>query len=234
MVAQKNRPLAGLWNVWGLPHDIGDRVAVFGGDRHVDARHQREMERHVAFIARAEILQHVLRPLVCLGQQHAVAVAHVEFTPQSAQHLMRLGEVLVDRSFALDQVWHCVEPHAVDPEVEPEPHHVDNCSEDARIVEIQVWLMRVEAVPVVRLSHWVPGPVGFFRIDENDAGFRKLLVGIAPHVKIAQLRARLRPPRALEPRMLIRSMVDDQLGDDPDIAPVRLSYEGLEIGHLAV
>ena len=39
MVAQKNRPLAGVRNVRRLPHDVGDRVAVFGGDRHVDPRH---------------------------------------------------------------------------------------------------------------------------------------------------------------------------------------------------
>ena len=79
MVAQKHRPLAGLRNVRRLPHDVGDRMAVLGRDRHVDARHQREVERHVAFVARAEILQHVLRPLIGLGQQHAVAVALVEF-----------------------------------------------------------------------------------------------------------------------------------------------------------
>ena len=100
----------------------------------------------MAFVAIAEILQHIFRPLIGLGEQHAVAITPVEFAPQSAQQLMGLGEVFVDRSFALDQVRHCVEAHAVHPEIEPEPHHVDNCSEHARIVEIQVWLMRVEAV----------------------------------------------------------------------------------------
>src|SRR5205823_10953164 len=113
------------------------------------------------------------------------------------------GEVLVDGSFALDQVRHRVETHTIDPEIEPESHDVDDCSEDARIIEIQVRLVRIEAVPVISLSHWVPGPVGFFRVDKNNAGFRKLLVGIAPDVKIAQLRTRLRQPRALEPRVLI-------------------------------
>ena len=73
MVAQEHRPLAVVRDIRRLAHDVGDRVPVLGRDRHVDARHQREMERHVAFVAGAEILQHVLGPLVGLGEQHAVA-----------------------------------------------------------------------------------------------------------------------------------------------------------------
>ena len=187
------------------------------------------MERHVAFVAGAEILQHILRPLIGLGEQHAVGVAHVELAAQPAQDLMGLGQVLVDRAFALDQIGHRVEPQAVDPEIEPEPHHVGNCPEHARIVEIEVGLMRVEAVPVIGLRHRVPGPVRFFGVDKDDAGFREFLVGIAPDIKVAQMRARLCLPRALEPGMLIGGMVDDQLGDDPQIAAVRLAHERLEI-----
>ena len=83
MVAQKHRPLAGLRDLRRLPHDVGDGMAVLGRQRHVDARHQREMERHVAFLAAAEIMQHVLRPLIGLGEQHAVAVAPVHLVAQA-------------------------------------------------------------------------------------------------------------------------------------------------------
>ena len=34
--------------------------------------------------------------------------------------------------------------------------------------------------------------------------------------------------------MLVGGVVDDQLGDDAQIAAVRLAHKGLEIGHLAV
>ena len=84
----------------------------------------------------AKILQHVLGPLVGLGQQHAVAIVLVQFSPQPPQDLVGLGEVLIYRSFALDQIGHRVEPQPVDPEIEPEPHHLGNRAKHARIVEI--------------------------------------------------------------------------------------------------
>ncbi len=187
MVAQEHRPLACLWDIRRLPHDVRNRVTVFGRYRHVDARHQREVECHVAFVAGAEILQHVLRPLIGLGEQQ--------------------------------------------PEIEPEPHHVDNGFEHPRIVEVQIGLVSIKTMPIIGLRHRVPCPVGFLGVDKDDAGFRELLVGIVPKVEVAQPRAGFRAPRALEPGMLVRGMIDDQLGDYPDIAPVRLADKGLEIGH---
>ena len=53
-------------------------MSVLLRDRHVHARHQREMERHMAFVAVAEIVRGVLRPLVGFGEQHAVGIAGVE------------------------------------------------------------------------------------------------------------------------------------------------------------
>ncbi len=73
VVAQEDRPLAVVGNVGRLRHDLDDRVAVLLRDRHVHARHQREVIRHVAFVAVAEVLAHVLRPLVGLGQQQRSA-----------------------------------------------------------------------------------------------------------------------------------------------------------------
>ena len=69
VVAQEDRPLAVVRDVGRLRHDLDDRMAVFLRDRHVHARHQREVIRHVAFVAVAEVLAHVLGPLVRLGEQ---------------------------------------------------------------------------------------------------------------------------------------------------------------------
>ena len=74
VVAQEDRPLAVRRDVRRLAQDVGDREAVLARDRHVHARHQREVERHVAFVAVAEIILGILRPLVGLGQQHAVRI----------------------------------------------------------------------------------------------------------------------------------------------------------------
>ena len=61
-----------------LRDDVGDRQAVFLPQRHVDARHQRKMECHVAFVAVAEIGADIGRPLIRFGQNHAVGIVGVD------------------------------------------------------------------------------------------------------------------------------------------------------------
>ena len=48
---------------------------------------------------------------------------------------------------------------------------------------------------------------------------------VAPHVVVALARARRRAARRLEPRVLVGGVVDDQLGDHAQAAPVRLAHE---------
>ena len=109
MVAQEDRPLAVVRDVRRLPQDVGDREAVFLGDGHVHARHQREVKGHVAFVAgaavfAAEVQLGVLRPLVGLGQQHAVGVIGVDLGAYRLEHRVGLGQVLVVGAVTLDQV----------------------------------------------------------------------------------------------------------------------------------
>ena len=124
VVPQEDRPLAGVRRSRRLRHDVDDRVAVLLLERHEDPRHQREVERHVTFVAVAEVRAHVGRPLIGLGQEHAVAVALVHRRAELLQHLVRLRQVLAVRALALDEVRHGVQPHAVDAHVEPEAHHL--------------------------------------------------------------------------------------------------------------
>ena len=86
-------------------------------------------------------------------------------------------------------------------------------------------------MPVIRLRQRVPSPVRLLSVNENDAGLREFLVRVAPHVVVAEMRAGLGPTRPLEPRVLIRGVVDDKLGDDPQVATMRLADEGLEVRH---
>ena len=59
-------------------------------------------------------------------------------------------------------------------------------------------------------------------------------VGVAPDVELALGRSGRRVPRALEPRMLIRGVVDDQLDQHLDAALVRRVDERLEVVERAV
>ena len=149
--------------------DVGDGIAVFHAQRHEQPRHHREVERHVAFVAAAEIGDRVLRPLVGFGQQHAIAIFLVDMLAQLAQRLVRLRQVLAVRAFALEQVRHGVQPQAVDAQIEPEVHGREHGLADLGIVPVQVRLVRVEAMPVVGLGDRVPGPVRALEILEDDA-----------------------------------------------------------------
>ena len=150
------------------------------------------------------------------------------------QHVVRLGQVLVVGALALDQVRHGIEPQPVDAEVEPEAHHAEHRLEHPRIVEVEIGLMRVEAVPVIGVRDRIPGPVRLLGVEEDDARAGVFLVGVGPDIEVARRRAGLGAPRALEPGMLVGGVVDDQLGDDAEAARMRGGDEALDVGHRAV
>ncbi len=234
MVAQKDRPLAAIRNVGRLLQDFDDRIAVFLRDRHVHARHQREVIRHVALVAIPEILAHVFRPHVGLGQQKAVLVFGVDHRADLLDDRVRLGQVLVAGAVALHQIGNGIEPETVDAEVEPETHRLEDGFEHRRVVEIQVGLVAEEAVPEELLGHRVPRPVGLLGVGEDDPRALVDLVGVAPHVEVPLGRTRRRVARRLEPRVFVRRVVDDQLGDHAQAALVRLFEHLLEVGERAV
>ncbi|MNP02601.1 hypothetical protein D3C76_944590 [compost metagenome] len=241
MVAQEDCPLAVGGYIRGLAQNVGDREAIFLGQRHVHARHQREVKGHVAFVAVqaflvgiAEVQLCVLRPLIGLGQQHAVGVVGVDFGTDLFENVVGFRQVLVVGAVALDQVRDRVEAQTVDAHVEPVAHHRQHGFHDLRVVEIQVRLVRVEAVPEVLAGHRVPGPVGFFGVEKDDAGAVIFLVVIGPHVEVSGCGAFFRLACALEPRVLVRGMVDDQFGNHPQTALVRLGNKAFCVGHGAV
>src|SRR2546430_5074176 len=62
--------------------------------------------------------------------------------------------------------------------------------------------------------------------------FRSVAVAlgrVAPHVEVAPAAARRRAARALEPRVLVGGVVQHELDDDPQPAPMRLLEEDLEV-----
>ena len=168
MVAQEDRPLAILRDLRCLAHDVGNREPVFLGDRHIHARHQRKVESHVALVTITEIILRIFRPLIGLGQEHAIRVGPVHLGADLLEDVMGFGQVLVIGAFALDEIGHRIEPQPVDPDIQPEAHHAEHFLEHARIVEIEIRLVAVEAVPVIGLRLLVPGPVRLLRIKEDD------------------------------------------------------------------
>ena len=89
-------------------------------------------------------------------------------------------------------------------------------------------------MPVVRVGDVVPGPVGDLEVLEDDAGVLVLLVGLAPDVHLTHRAAGTGPSRFLEPRVLVRRVVADQLVDHAHATPVRLGDELAHVGEPAI
>ena len=93
--------------------------------------------------------------------------------------------------------------------------------------------MREEAVPVIRLGFRIPGPVRLLRISEDDAGAVIFLIVVAPDIPVAGARPGRAAAGALEPVVLVGSVVDDEFGDDAQAAALGFVDEALEVLHRA-
>ena len=229
VVAKEEAPLARIGEVRGLAQDLDDRMPIFLPHRHEHSRHQREVERHVAFVAVTEVRPHFRRPLVCLREEQPILVPRVHRGANALEDVVRLVEVGARRPLALDKVGNGIEAHAVDAAIEPEVHDSHDGVEHRRVVEVQIRLVMKEAVPVVGACRFVPCPVRLLGVREDDRYALILLVGVAPDVELARRRSRGRLPRRLEPWMLVGRVIDDELGDDPDLAPLRFLDEAVEV-----
>ncbi len=236
VVTQEDAPLAVLGDLGRLGQDLRDRIAGLASYGHEDARHQREVEGHVALVAAgdrvAEVLHHVGRPLVGLREQDPVGVEPVHLGPDPLEIGVGLRQVLAVGALLLEQVGDGVEPETVDAEVEPESDDLHHRVLHVRVLVVEVRLMMEEAVPVVLAAYGVVGPVGRLGVDEDDPGVRVLLVGVAPDVEVA-VRTVGVGARGLEPRVLVAGVVHDEVGDHSDAALVRLVDQADEVPQVA-
>jgi len=143
------------------------------------------MERHVEFVAVAEVGAHVLRPLVGLGQQDTPRPFRLDMRPQPLDVVVRLRQVLAVGVLALEQVRHGIHAKPVDAHLHPEIDDVQHLLLDLGIVVVKVGLLAVEPVPVVLAGQLIISPVGHFGIEKNDARVLVALVGVTPHVPVA-------------------------------------------------
>jgi hypothetical protein len=217
-----------------LLEDVHDREPVFGVDPHEQPGHEREVKRHVALVAVAEVRNGVLGPLVSLRQEHAVGEVRVDVFAQLAEEGVSLGQVLAAGALAFKEVGHRVEPQPVHTHFEPEVDCGSHSLAHFGAVEIEVRLVGIKAMPVVGLGDRIPGPVRSLEILEDDSCLLVLVGRLAPDVEITRAGSGLGPAGSLEPGVLIRRMVQDQLSDDTQVAAVGLSQECLEVAQRSI
>ncbi len=235
MVAQEDAPLAARGDGRGLGQDLGDRVARFAPYGHEDARHDREVEGHVALVAAggevAEVVDDVLGPLVGLRQQHLVGVLGVDLLAHPLEEGVRRRKVFAVGALLLVQVGHRVQPEAVDAQVQPELQGGDHLLLHGRVLVVEVRLVGEEPVPVVLLADRVVGPVRHLGVDEDDPGVLVLLVVVGPYVVVAVGAVGVLAG-LLEPRVLVAGVVHDEVDDHAHAALVGGVHELHEVGQV--
>jgi len=194
------------------------------------------VEIHVHFIAIAKILDHIFWPLVRFGEEHGAWRICIHKSTQALEESMRLWQVFAIGALTLEEVGGCIHTNTISALVDPELNHAQHFALHLRVIVVQIGLMREKTVPIKLLAHGIKGPVGFFGIQENDAGFFVALVGIAPDVIvfIFFVLRMVRIPRGLEPRMLVRSMVRDKLYDHLKAAFVCQADKLTKIVHVPI
>ena len=135
---------------------------------------------------------------------------------------MGFRQIFATGSFALEKIRNRIQAQSVHAHLQPKIHRFEHRLFDHRIGKIQIGLMGIKAMPVISLGHRVPRPVGGLKVFKDDARLFVLLLVFAPDVVIALLAAGRRPSRPLKPRVLIRCMIEHELGNHAQAASVRL------------
>ena len=137
---------------------------------------------------------------------------------------MCFRQVLAVRALALVQVGHGIQPHPVYAHRHPEFNDIHQTADDIGVVEIQIRLMMIKAMPEVLIGR---GSHVQFDVSKSLKMIRASLYlsAVIPDVEVSRLASGLCAARTLKPGMLVRSVIQHQFGYDTNAAPMRLAQE---------
>jgi hypothetical protein len=193
-------------------------------------------------VARAVVLGHQRGgEQVDLAHHQPVARVRVEEAAQVAHDGVGLGAVVeggvrdarqlgrvVGQVGPLAHALHDVDPEAVDPAIEPEPHDAVHGLDHLGVRPVEVGLLGQEAVEVPLAGGVVPGPRGRFDEGGRPVVRRSVRRALAPDVPVA-LGAVARPAGLDEPRVLVGGVVRHPVDKDPEPAPVGVGQQPVEV-----
>ena len=154
-----------------------------------------------------------------LAHEDRVTPAAAHEAAQVAHEVVGVGERALRHADRLEQERHRVHPEPGETLREPVADDLGDLVADLGGGDVQVRLVRVEAVQVPLARLLVIGPVRLLLVREDHVAglLRGLLVG--PYVEVVERRVAIaaRP----EPRVLVGGVVDHEVGHDPDPAVAR-------------
>src|SRR4029077_16931955 len=134
-------------------------------------------------------------------------------------------QILAAGVFSLVKVRDSVKTKSVYAQPQPEIANFLHGIMYRRVIKVQIRLMRVEAMPIIGFRDRVPRPVRGFEVFKNDSRILVFFGRVAPHIEVfvskivaGDAGGGYSPTRLLKPRILIGSVIDDQLRNDPQIS----------------
>ena len=227
VAAQKREPATGIRDVGGEigREGVKNRLGRGFGQRQIDARHHREMVSRLAFVAVAEIGDHLGRRLAGFGQQNGARAHGVQHGAEELDDSVGAGQVLADRAFFLPQIRNRVGAEAVHALRHPKQQHAAHGQQYFGVAVVQIGLRVEEAVEKVGVGRFRQGvPVAGHHAFEDDARFFVLLGGVAPDevVAVGVIGAFA---GLLEPHVLVGAVVHGHVEDHPDATAVGLGQK---------
>src|SRR5437667_11041250 len=103
---------------------------------------------------------------------------------QLAEVVMRLRQILAAGVLPFVKVRDGIETESVDAECQPKIAHLLYRFVNSRVIEIQLRLMRIKAMPIVRFRDRVPRPVRCLDIFDDDPSMLEFFLRIAPDIEV--------------------------------------------------
>src|SRR5437764_1063407 len=234
MVAQEHAPLRRSRARLGRFHGLDQRARVGGCECVEQVLVDLKIEHHMHAVAiGAEIFHVGLGQYVGFCKHDAVPLPPLQELAEKAEHVVLLLGLADFRSLGRDDERHRIHPEAGNAQLNPEPHDLENLRLHLRMRGVKVGLEVIETMEIPSLGLLVVAPSRLLHAWKYHAviGARRLL--LRPNVPIAVRRSRVFA-RLLEPPVLVRGVVDDEVDEHPYAALLRAVSEFDKIANRAV
>jgi hypothetical protein len=227
VVAQEMRQLAKLRQFRQLPQTADQRLGLAAREREEGVLVCQERKQHVQPRTVAEIFRHLVRQHIRLGEQDGVALAPAEEIAELAKEFVVAADRLIGLDL-LDHEWGRVDPEAGHAEFQPETDDLEDLLAHSRVHDVEVGLMRIEAVEIPGVRPRIVGPDARLVAGKDDAVIAVERLGLGPDVILAEGRCWVGACVA-EPGVPLRCMIDRQVNDESQATQPRLVAEFDEV-----
>ena len=222
MVAQEGRPLRHSGQLGQGAEGLDERFGLLPSQGQPKLGIEQEGEQHVGPVVRltgagGAVRRQVLGVDVGLAQEHGLSVPPLHVLTPVVQDREVLGARVDVGRHLFQHERRGVDPEPGRAELEPERHDLVHLGADLGVRPVQVGLEVVEPMEVPRAGPAVVRPGLGLLAGEDDSLAPVRRFALAPDVPVPVRRRRIRT-RGLEPRVLVRGVVDHQVDEQPDPA----------------